>query len=457
MKQRSEEASKAVRALEFQHRPSLEDLVVLGKQLRSCVAAAPPRSPVVTISRAAEPRCKDCLNEPEERVALAIRGREFVAERGRCFERLSANESEAARRAGERLVPSVLDGDQLYRPLASGSPAITWSLSFEGEGAQLCRKVFSLHNRGVRTLSVEWRAATRDSELPLAQSLTSSFVFDKRRACILPGQSLHVPVCFRANDGALAVETWSLLVEPRVYPGALLLRLFGTSVGSHRGTRQRRALLDAQTRLAHRLRNSLVRGLLEELLLAATSEPLAQPVPYGRFFLEAEVFRARNPGHRYCASLVEEARLLWRAVSDDPWSLSMGELRARLLRMNRPLERRAGLERLRRVSDAMLGLSEPREGPSGGGQRAVYRLLCGLFNRFEEEGELALASCGSGDSSLRQEDDMWAGELEEDADAGQARALPALCGETLRVRIRSLLGETVDRACAALDAERCCS
>lgn len=469
MQQRTLELRDDIKFLEPK-KPEMEDLVVIGRNFRCGDQADFIRTPVITITPE-EPK-KKLLKDPDERIALKIQDREFVLEKGHHFEKLSQEQTEKLRESKEdsnikKYAYSVFESNRVYKILSKKAKSITWSLTFETHHNELHERKLILENKGVQIVNVDWRNVTPTLlSLPIPDRFDSCFFFNKNPISILPGQKVEVPIWFRSHRSTVATEIWKLLVEPRIYPGTLRLRLWATSSGDNSRLRDVNNIGSVKTYLAHRVRDSRVHEIVQEIFLTSTNERFVDDVPYDMFFLEADVFRARNPTYFYNSILVNELKEMYKNAtsSSEDWNLTLEDLRSNLLAIGDSNARREKMIRFREICFKSLQPTNFYTRSSCSKEKMVYLLLCTFFNRFEDESHFVMTRCCSGEESddidegdasgrLRNASICGFGEDESEGDSMFRSRNTPVYREALNIRINCLLCETMGSICAAVDTD----
>lgn len=460
LRKRTTELKRGLQLLEPK-KPELDSLIVVGKKF-GCGDQKQTfvRTPVITITP--PDKRKNLLNDPDSRIVLKIQDREFALENGRHFEKLTRKQTDELRESGDVLdeqkyAYSVFDSECAYRILPKKTKTITWCLNFQTEGDDLCERRFILENKGVQTVSLDWRNVTPEFlSFPVIPKFDSRrFFFNTNRVTILPGQKIEVPIWFRSERPFVATETWKILVEPKVYPGAFRLRLWATSSGEKLRLREEKDSDALRCHLRRRVCISMIRDILEDVLLAATSDRIMEDVPYEMYFLESDIFQARNPTYFYNSVLVEELKRMYEDTVPEEelkdWNMSLEDLRSNLRSIEDPNLRRSGLIRFQQLCDQCLRRSCVYDRPVCSKERMTYWLLCAFFNEFEVESEFAINRCCT--KTVTEKSDEEEETLEEEM--GNEIFFTAqnllVYREVFYVRIYCLLCDTVNRICAAID------
>lgn len=474
LRSRAEELRRELELLEPK-KPEMEDLMVVGKSFDSGDhKKVLTRTPVITYSDVTHaenlPR-PNYLQNPDDRIALKIQDREFVLEGAFHFEKLSREKTAELLRSQDELdldryAYSVFETNHVYKILRKSRKVLTWDLHFESRGNELTEQIFRFENRGSRTVHLDWRNVTPkfQPQIVRAERCRSPFYFDKDRFKILPGQKRDFKIWYRSEKPLVASETWKLLIEPRVYPDTIHLRLWGTSSGETLKLRERNACQKIKDLIKCRVLDSTVREFIEEIIANAINKRYANDIPYDMFFLEADVFRVRNPMHHYHSLLVDELRTMWfetTANDESCWNMSLEELRSILLKIEDPSLRRSRLVRFHEIATECLLPSALYDRPVCSKRKLARWLIGSYLNQFEEESELVYCKCCGIRCPPEPEEEgeepeigataqvtTGAGETEVSLKVGCA----AIYQEVLYVRLYCLLCETVDRVCAALDS-----
>ncbi|OXU22712.1 hypothetical protein TSAR_009060 [Trichomalopsis sarcophagae] len=458
LRKRTTELKRELQLLEPK-KPELDSLVVVGKKF-GCGEQEQTfvRIPVITITP--PEKRKKLLSDPDSRIVLKIQDREFALENGRHFEKLTREQTEELREENDldenKYAFSVYDSVYAYRILPKKTKTITWSLNFQSMADELCERRLVLENKGVQTVSLDWRNATPEF-LPFSvgpKFESRRFFFNKNRVTILPGQKIEIPIWFRSEKALVATETWKILVEPKVYPGALRLRLWATSSGEKLRLREEKDSEALRCHLRRRVCISAIRDILEELLLAATSDRITDNVPYNMYFLESDIFQARNPTYFYHFVLVEEFKKMYEGTISEEglkdWNLSLEDLRLNLRRIEDSNLRRTLLIRFQQLCDQCLRRSYLYDRPVCSKEKMTYWLLCAFFNEFEIESDFAINRCCSTIVTDNSEEEET---LEKEM--GSEILITAenllVYREVFYVRIHCLLCDTINRICAAID------
>ncbi|KAJ8668369.1 hypothetical protein QAD02_010032 [Eretmocerus hayati] len=439
----------------------MDDLMVIGRNFGAGDEEPMIRTPVISITH--EEPGLNLLDNPEERMALKIQDREFILEKGRFFEKLSVEETERLvdnkeDKNTKKYAYSVFESNRLYRILPKKIVPLTFNLNFHSQDGESSEQEFTFENKGVRTVKIDWRNATKITpSLSIIKNLDSRFFFNKNQIVILPGQKVDIKIWFHCKRPILTTETWKLLIEPKIYPGDIMLRLFATCSGETWKSHRLNSSLAIKEDLARRVRDSTINEIIEELLVASTIEKIPDDIPYHTFFLEAEIFEARNPGYRYDSVLVNELKQLYQSVFNEEeetisWDLTLMELRSILLTVQNISLRRDMLTRFRDICFDLMRPNTTYTRKVCSSRSMAYQLLGSFLNRFEIESYLVAKNCGL---VLEDQDDS-------------EEAIPE-CGETCSdvseifyhdsvvyremfyVKIYCLLRSTVERICCAVD------
>ncbi|XP_058795077.1 MYCBP-associated protein-like [Phymastichus coffea] len=466
LKHRRAQLQGAMKHLEPKQ-PETEELMIIGRngdcrEEKDLVV----RIPLIVIVPDEPERA--LLNDPDDRAALSIQNREFVLESSRHFEKLSADETQRLRQTnqdsnGEKYVYAPFDCERVYQILPEKCKSVTWTLHFQAHCGDTTERKLCMENRGVRVVHVEWRKATAPGGSPLAvaERVDSRFFFDKGRLTIPPGQRVQVPIWFRSRRPVVTTETWRLVVDPTVYPGTLLLRLWAVASGE-KGQLERDARYESvRALLRRRARDAAIREIIDDLIASASVESSRDDdVPYEAYFLESELFQARNPGYHYKSLLVDELRRMHEdATGERNWNLLLGGLRSSLVKLDDPIERREKLARLQAVCRECLLPDFYYARPRASEKRLVYWLLCMFANRFEDEDDYVARCCcrgvGADDAS---EEATVVNELSE-AEDGHSQVYVdgrnlEIYQQALFIRIHCLLGQTIDNVCLVVESCR---
>ena len=411
------------------------------------------RTPVISVT-AEEPK-RRILENPDERIALKIQDREFVLESEQHFEKLTAEETATLKEFKEdtnekKYVYAPLESDCVYRIIKKAKP-IVWSVIFHSNGDERCKRTLCFENKGVRTVKLDWRNVTPSfTPQPVYGDFSNCFFFNKNLFIIPPGQTVMLSIWFHSERARVCSETWQILVEPKVYPSTLCVRLWGTSDGNELNQRESLQLQGLAECVSLKVRDSIIRDIVEYLFLAATSEPCVQDVPYELFFLEPDVFSARNPGHSYDFALVDDLKAMYRiAKGAEEWNLCLADMRSALLRLEQSDERDESLQRFREISTRLLRPNVLYDRPKFSRRKLVYRLLGTFLDAFETECE-GLSRCFEPCNSEDNEDEEET-EVDEKNKHRVGEKDEAMYREVCYVRIYALLCETVDKIADVID------
>lgn len=442
--------------------PETENLIILGKNFDCSEIETLTRVPVITITPDESKR--NPLRDPDDRAALKIVDREFVLESARHFEKLTQEETQLLQLSnedtnGKKYVYSPFDSDCLYEILPKRCKPITWALNFLAKDDELCERIFCIENRGVRVVHVEWREATPNFlPISLPERVESRFFFNKSRVSILPGQKIEIPVWFRADQPIVTTETWKLVVDPKIYPGTLLLRLWATSFGENYKLQQERQVTSMKALLERRVQKSTIRQIIDDLILTATTESSEDDVPYEMYFLESELFQARNPGYYYKSTLIGELKQMHENITDeqDSWNLLLDNLRSILMKLQDPIVRREKFLRFQMICQECLIPDLYYNRPRPSKQRLVYLLFCMFFNRFEDEDTYVMRCCCRENIMDDENEEELARGIPETDDTESEVFITGrnleIYREAMYIRIYCLLRDTIDRVCVIIDS-----
>jgi hypothetical protein len=452
------ELKKEIKILEPK-KPDTDNLIVIGKNFQCKNKAKFIRLPVITIT--SDDNSKKLLNYPDERIALKIEDREFILERGRYFEKLTHDETIRLRQSKQDLntnkyAYSVFDTNHVYKILLNKMKPIMWTINFEVEGDELCQRKFTLMNKGIQTISIDWRNVTpKSTSFTISNRIENFFYFNKNPISILPGQKAEVVIWFRSEQSTVASETWNLLIEPKIYPGILSLRLWGTSNGSDLKLREDKNSARIKNQLQRNVGYSIVQDVIENVFLASTSERTLKEIPYNKLFLETNIFHARNPAHFYNSILIIELKCLYKnAMDKEDWSLMLKELHMILLKLKDVKIRNQMILRFNDICNECLRPNVLYQPPIFPKRQLVYWLLCTFFNKFEDESNFIFNKCYNQIkyNDLYEDENVSEGEKNE-TEYSNTNVNLSLYYEVLYVRIYSLMCETVNRIYAAIDSE----
>ncbi|XP_046742413.1 MYCBP-associated protein-like [Diprion similis] len=412
---------------------------------------------------------------PETETELVVRGRRF----GRPEEEqevprlpvisitdasIESEESEVKITVDEAVVVTLeINGVRVTRGeenIHKGSKDLVWSLTFFNAVNQRSKKCLCLENKGTMAIAYEWRDTAWASKiLPLGSRSETSFFFNKNKALILPGQKTEIPIWFKKRRAGIFSESWRLVTEPKLCGANLIMRMWGCASSEDSGSG---GSVDAY--LDRCIRDSSVRETLDFII--SNVSPSRPPEPaYKSCYLEAELFRAKNPSYFYHASAIAELYKLWdnSLVSDvaATWNLSLVELRSLLFRIDDPELRNKRLKEFTDLCKECLkpdGFSTDKSVKYG----VVYNVLCAFANRMEEENAIVKRSCilsqpdnvASINSSIEISRESLSpkimGTNEWHTSLKSTEIL--LYGQVFYTRIYELLVETIEQMCAAIDS-----
>lgn len=126
------------------------------------------------------------------------------------------------------------------------------------------------------------------------------------------------------------METMILETSPKLSKSSIIVSLWGICEEPSRFPTR---MVDFEDYLDVRYRNSVVREIIDELWQRIESPPPQVP-PYALYFLESEVFSAKNPTFSYHHEIVEELKDMFHdVVRSDPWAVSLSDLQKHLLQV----------------------------------------------------------------------------------------------------------------------------
>ncbi|XP_046593919.1 MYCBP-associated protein-like [Neodiprion lecontei] len=414
-------------------------------------------------------------SRPETETDLVVRGRRFgCSEEEQEVPRLpvisvtdasiESEESEVKIMAEEAVVVTLeINGVRVTRDeetIHQRSEDLVWPLTFLSAVNQRSKKCLRLENKGTMVIAYEWRDAAWVSKiLPSGSRSGASFFFNKNKALILPGQKTEIPVWFQKRRAGIFSESWRLDTEPKLHGANLIVRMWGCASSEDSGSGRS---IDAY--LDRCIRDTSVRETLD-FVISNVSPSRPQEPAYQNCYLEAELFRAKNPSYFYHSSAITDLYKLWDTCLASnvatTWNLSLVELRSLLLRIDDPELRN---ERLKLFSDLCKeclkpdGFSTDKSVKYG----VVYNVLCAFANRMEEESAIVKQSC-----ILRQPDDLASinstVEISPESSSSGMMGINGwrgslksteifLYGQVFYTRIYELLVESMEQICAAIDS-----
>lgn len=345
---------------------------------------------------------------------LAIKGekwerkpRKRVAKiRAASFESLRTIKSDDASQSEvieyDRDIILVIQGRKVS--LEEADKHLSWSLIFKSTGHRVCEREIRFENRGNCAVIYRWRYENQaDTNFPPPSPRNSPFFFNKNKGLVLPGQMVKLLVWFRSYVPRVATESWTLKTEPPICQEFLTFRFWGiatlftnldasmrqtTSANSSRCER-------IEKYLDRRIRDVKIHEIMKSIVESVHHKVFPAAVPYGGFFLERELFVAKNPTYFWHSELIRELRLIYdEATSDDSpsWSLSLTDLRTILLKIKAPQVRSESLLRFNQLARDLLRPSL-LETIGFYEESMAYNLLCSFANKFEEESDYIANKC----------------------------------------------------------------
>lgn len=376
----------------------------------------------------------------------------------------------------------TVDEQSLQNPSESEPKEITFTLKFFTNVNQRSKKLIHFENQGTVAIAYHWRDDSHNSDIfPRSLMHDASFFFNKNEALLLPGQKIEFPIWFHKSDAGIFSEIWRMVIDPEVFRVTFLIHMWGQATSEYSGIVQS----EIDKYLDRCIRNTAVRETIDEMIFNVRLSKAPEP-SYKSRYLERELFREKNPSYFYHPSLVAKMYNLYTSAEvpgTASWTLSLMDLRHILLQFKNPELRN---EMLTMFSDLCQQCLKPCLSNSIENTKytVVYKILCALANRVEEESALVKLNCvftdqespirtenvfPNSDERTEQSVIMIPGKKrssktstssENFSSAARLNVRPllndcmktALYREVFYVRVYELLVEAVEQATAAMDS-----
>ncbi|XP_028982163.1 uncharacterized protein LOC114841373 [Diachasma alloeum] len=384
----------------------------------------------------------------------------------------------------QRIILKINDEEIVFDEDSMKKPQCTrFSLDFFSKKSQQSERFICLDNKTFENLIYKWQEPVSDRDNFSRMQTGKFFHFAKPSDIISPGRCGELIIRYQPQAPGVHLESVILETFPRLSQSPMVLSLWGVCEEPGRFPNR---IIDYQDYLNVRFRNSVVSGIIEEIWGRVESPPPRYP-PHALYFLEREVFAAKNPGFSYDREAVGELkRMLEGLVRRDPWALSLSELQDHILRVH---DANGRSEMLNKFGKLCRGLRGHRrwELSISSRHQVVFNLVSGFASQFSVESECVKTLCAWGAFKVEGvQDDVSKcsggarGEEESESsrrrERGRGKALNSSTGsivsdiqeywdtggqegiydvglyhEVFCARIYHLLGETVDKISAAVD------
>ncbi|KAG7190973.1 hypothetical protein KM043_007022 [Ampulex compressa] len=360
--------------------------------------------------------------------------------------------------------------------------AIDWNIHFDGEVNETIEKTIVLENKGTGSIIYYWRDSSLRGKIVNVDYRVSPFFFNKTKQVIAPGQFAWLKFWFLPRIPGVFTETWRLVTDPTLCPSLLLFRFWGYAEMFDAELSKYYNHRSIDSYLNGCIRQSIIREILNDIMQNIDHSKPPEP-SYGSLFLEADVFRSKNPTYYHHHGIVTEFRKIHCSVVDrnaPAWNLSVDQLRETLLGIKETNYRNDVLSRFNDLCKDSLKPSL-RGFDKSNKHDTVYCLLSAFANLFEAESEYTKKTClikGLSTSMVEREPMIstsisetlvgnnnsrgkhgrkWSNrsqnnQIQDNSGTNAQDVDFRTYREMFFVRIHEALGEAIDRACATIDS-----